>query len=123
MINILNIYISVLFKKLKRNTKFICKLLRFITSYFIIILFYSFNFNVKTIVISMFIPLIVWVITSVINIKVNRHYADDSIPVPQERFTDDAGDGEIRLRKDRLQELIMYIYILEEWFCNNGYMK
>lgn len=59
-----------------------------------------------------------------VGVCVLRHYLAFvkeryTIPVPQKRFTEDRGDGEVTIEYARLQELILYMDELEDWFEEN----
>lgn len=118
MIKAIQIYISLIIEKLLSISVHISNILRFITPY-IIILLLNFYDNINTI--AFFIPVAIWVVTSVFNIYLNRKGIGGRFPIPDERFTENVGDGEIRIKNDRLQELILYTNRLENWFRNNGY--
>lgn len=116
-------YLSNMLKKLKYSSKFVCKSLRFAIPYILSFTFCSFGINSITIIVAMVTPPLIWIATSVINIYFNRNYAGDDLPVPVERFTEYAGEGEIKAKRDRLEEMVMYVFVLEEWLHDNGYFK
>lgn len=44
------------------------------------------------------------------------------LPVPYRRFTDvDESNGQVNVDYDRIQEMILYMADLEDWFERNGY--
>lgn len=44
------------------------------------------------------------------------------LPVPYHRFTDvDENNGQVNVDYDRIQEMILYMADLEDWFERNGY--
>lgn len=54
---------------------------------------------------------------------VQQHYnLSIHIPLPSKRFTEEMEDGEVRIDKERLQELILYMADLEDYFKNNGFV-
>ena len=119
MVDAIKVYFSNIWSKLLSIAKYIIKSLRFITVYIILLLSYLYGFKP----LFLAIPIIVWVITSVLNIYLNKKNLGDNIPVPNERFTEDVGDGEITIRNDRIQELILYTNDLENWLKEKGYTK
>lgn len=44
----------------------------------------------------------------------------DEVPVPRERFTQTSNDGEVTVRVDRTQELILYVCDLENYLERKG---
>lgn len=117
MIKAIQIYLSLIRDRFLSLGKYIILSLRFITPYVILLLtqIYGFCF------IYLLLPLVVWVITSVFDIYLSNKGLGSRIPKPIERFTEDIGDGEIVIRNDRLQELILYTNDLENWLRANGY--
>lgn len=51
----------------------------------------------------------------------NRHY--DGLPVPRERFTHVDGNGFTEFTTDNIQDVLMYMTELEEFFVSKGIMK
>lgn len=43
-----------------------------------------------------------------------------TIPIPEKRFTEIDEDGEVSIRNDRVQELILYLADLEDWMQRKG---
>lgn len=66
------------------------------------------------------IPILVFAITSFIRAYANRIGKGQTLPTPNERFTEVDEDGEVSIRNDRLQELILYIADLEDWLERKG---
>jgi len=122
MIEAIKVYLSLLKERLLSMAKYICKSLRFVTPYLILLYLYRYGFTKNAIVVVTCIPLIVWVTTSVIDIYLNIKGYGSKFPVPDERFTENAGDGEIRVRNDRIQEMILYVYKVENWLIDKGFM-
>lgn len=100
-----------------RISKYILKALRIITALFvgIINMYYPSYYWLILIV-------IVWIITSILQVYLNQKNLGDSIPIPTKRFSEDVGDGEIRIENNRLEELILYVNELENYFVLNGFM-
>ena len=121
MIDAIKIYVSLVLEKLLSVAKYICKSLRFITPYILLLLVNVYGFTRTSLLIMLILPLFVWVITSVIDIYLNRKGLGSRFPIPDERFTEDVGDGEIRIANNKIQELILYTNKLENWFRDNGY--
>lgn len=121
MIKAIQIYISLVSEKLLSVAKYLSKSLRFITPYIILLIVKLYGFTKVVTLVALLFPLTIWVITSVVNIYLNRKNLGDRFPIPNERFTEDVGDGEIRITNNRLQELILYTNDLENWFRANGY--
>lgn len=121
MIKAIQIYVSLVSEKLLSVAKHLSKSLRFITPYIILFIVKLYGFTKVVTLVALLFPLAIWVITSVVNIYLNRKNLGDRMPIPNERFTEDVGDGEIRIANNRLQELILYTNDLENWFRANGY--
>ena len=51
----------------------------------------------------------------------NRHY--DGLPVPRERFTHVDNNGFTEFTTDNIQDVLMYMTELEEFFVSKGIMK
>lgn len=51
----------------------------------------------------------------------NRHY--DGLPVPRERFTHVDSNGFAEFTTDSIQDVLMYMTELEEFFVSKGIMK
>lgn len=117
MIKAIKIYFNLMFERFLHLGKYLISILRFITPYLLILLYIQFGFCPLLLV----IPVIVWVITSVYDIYLSNKGLGSKIPKPAERFTEDLGDGEIAVRNDRFQELILYVNDLENWLRANGY--
>ena len=47
----------------------------------------------------------------------------DSIPLPENRFTEVSNDGEVSIDKNRLQELLLYVADLEDYLERKGMLK
>ena len=71
---------------------------------------------------EVFLPVFVFFIIYFSRMFLNKIGKGSNIPTPTKRFTEDIGDGEIVIESDRLQELIIYLYDLEEWMSKNNMM-
>lgn len=118
MVKAIKTYISNILNGSLKIAKYVFKSLRFITPYFLLL-----TKDYLPLWLLLVIPVIVWVITSVANIYLNQKNLGDRIPVPEQRFTEDLGDGEIVVKNDRIQELILYTYDVEEWLKEKGYTR
>ena len=117
MVKAITIYLSLLKDRLLSLGKYIIHSLRFIIPYIILLFVYLYGFSIWVVI----LPVIVWVITSVFNIYLNQKNLGSNLPIPNERFTEDVGEGEIVIRNDRIQEMILYVNDLENWLRTNGY--
>lgn len=121
MVEAIKVYLSLLKERLLSIAKYICKSLRFVTPYFTLLYLYRYGFTTGAMIVTTLIPIMIWVTTSVIDIYLNIKGYGSKFPVPDERFTEDAGDGEIRVRNDRIQEMILYVYKVENWLIDKGF--
>lgn len=117
MVNAIKIYFSLLFDRFLHLGKYIISTLRFTTPY----IFLAINLYVGFTPLLLLFPPIIWSITSVFDIYLSSKGLGTKIPKPTERFTEDLGDGEIAVKNDRIQELILYTNELENWLRANGY--
>ena len=69
---------------------------------------------------EIFIPIIFCVITYYIRSYANKIGKGTTIPVPEKRFTEVDDDGEVSIRNNRIQELILYLADLEDWLERKG---
>lgn len=66
------------------------------------------------------IPPIIGVIIYFIRSFANKLGKGVTIPKPDKRFTEVDDDGEVNIRQDRIQELILYVAALEDWLERKG---
>lgn len=67
------------------------------------------------------IPIVVCVIVYYLKSLANKYGKGSYIPVPEKRFTEvDEESGEVNVRNDRVQELILYLANLEDWLERKG---
>lgn len=69
---------------------------------------------------ELFIPILFLIVVYIIRSFANKIGKGITIPVPSKRFTEVDEDGEVNIRHDRLQELILYIADLEDWLERKG---
>ena len=70
---------------------------------------------------ELFIPVVFCMITYVLRSYANKLGKGTTIPVPDKRFTEvDEESGEVNVRNDRVQELILYLADLEDWLERKG---
>lgn len=69
---------------------------------------------------ELFIPIIFCVIAYVLRSYANKIGKGTTIPVPKKRFTEVDDYGEVSITNDRIQELILYLADLEDWFERKG---
>lgn len=53
----------------------------------------------------------------------NRMGKGSTVPIPSKRFTQVDADGEVSIPTERVQELILYVGDLEDWFEKHGMIK
>lgn len=69
---------------------------------------------------EIFIPIFVGFIIYLIRSFANKIGKGVTIPKPDKRFTEVDDDGEVNIRQDRIQELILYVADLEDWLERKG---
>lgn len=69
---------------------------------------------------ELFIPIVFCVVTYYVRSYANKIGKGTTIPVPEKRFTEVDDDGEVSVRNSRIQELILYLADLEDWFERKG---
>lgn len=78
--------------------------------------------NGYTIGIEAIIPIVVGALSYYMRAYGNKIGKGNIVPVPNKRFTEVHEDGEVTIRSDRLQELVLYMADLEDWIEKKGYM-
>lgn len=69
------------------------------------------------------IPIIVVLVVYYMKEISNRCNKGTRIPIPHKRFTEvDLESGEVNVRQDRLQEMILYLADLEDWLERKGWL-
>lgn len=65
-------------------------------------------------------PLFVFIILFFIRSIANKIGKGITIPIPEKRFTEVDDDGEVSIENKRIQELLLYVADLEDWFEKKG---
>ena len=105
------------------NIKYLIKLIDISIPYiyaYISILLYK-DRNSLIIGYEVLIPIIAYIILSVLNSflnKINRGY---DIPIPRERFTILNDNGNVSVDNSSINDIILYLYDLEEYLKSKGY--
>lgn len=105
------------------NIKYLIKLIDISIPYiyaYISILLYK-DRNSFIIGYEVLIPIIAYIILSVLNSflnKINRGY---DIPIPRERFTILNDNGNVSVDNSSINDIILYLYDLEEYLKSKGY--
>lgn len=105
------------------NIKYLIKLIDISIPYiyaYISILLYRERNNL-IISYEVLIPIIAYIILSVLNSflnKINRGY---DIPLPRERFTILNDNGNVSIDNSSINDIILYLYDLEEYLKSKGY--
>ena len=69
------------------------------------------------------IPIIVVILVYYMRELSNKRNKGTHIPIPHKRFTEvDNDTGEVNIRQDRVQELILYVADLEDWLERKGWL-
>lgn len=79
--------------------------------------------NKATIGFEIAIPIVFAVLVHYIKAAANKMGKGVKVPIPDKRFTQVDDDGEVTIENDRLQELILYMADLEDWFERRGVYK
>ena len=69
---------------------------------------------------ELFIPIMFLIVVHIIRSFANKIGKGITVPTPAKRFTEVDDDGEVNIRNDRLQELILYTADLEDWLERKG---
>lgn len=72
---------------------------------------------------ELILPVLFFVLVFYLKSIANKIGKGITIPVPQKRFTQVDDDGEVSIENKRIQELILYLADLEDWFERKGYYK
>ena len=67
------------------------------------------------------IPIITYIILSVLNNFLNKINKGYDIPLPRERFTTLNDNGNISVDNSSINDIILYLYDLEEYLKSKGY--
>ena len=66
------------------------------------------------------LPLVFAVVVYYLRSIANRIGKGITVPIPDERFTEVDDDGEVSIKNDRIQELLLYTADLEDWLERKG---
>lgn len=69
---------------------------------------------------EIFFPICFCIIIYFVRSYANKIGKGITIPVPEKRFTEVDEDGEVSIENRRVQELILYLADLEDWFERKG---
>lgn len=73
--------------------------------------------------IELVLPIVIAVVVFYYKAIANRLGKGDRFPVPAEPFTEVHDDGEVTVRQDRLQEMILYVADVEDWLERHDRMQ
>lgn len=105
------------------NIKYLIKLIDISIPYiyaYISILLYRDRNNI-IIGYEVLIPIIAYIILSVLNNFLNKINKGYDIPLPRERFTTLNDNGNISVDNSSINDIILYLYDLEEYLKSKGY--
>ena len=68
---------------------------------------------------ELFIPILFCLVIFYIKSYANKIGKGSTVPIPNKRFTE-IDDDEVFINNNRLQELLLYMADLEDWFERNG---
>ena len=105
------------------NIKYLIKLIDISIPYiyaYISILLYR-DRNNLIIGYEVLIPIIAYIILSVLNSFLNKINKGYDIPLPRERFTTLNDNGNISVDNSSINDIILYLYDLEEYLKSKGY--
>ena len=105
------------------NIKYLIKLIDISIPYiyaYISILLYR-DRNSFIIGYEVLIPIIAYIILSVLNNFLNKINKGYDIPLPRERFTTLNDNGNISVDNSSINDIILYLYDLEEYLKSKGY--
>lgn len=105
------------------NIKYLVKLIDISIPYiyaYISILLYK-DRNSFIIGYEVLIPIIAYIILSVLNSFLNKINRGNDIPIPRERFTTLNDNGNVSVDNSSINDIILYLYDLEEYLKSKGY--
>lgn len=105
------------------NIKYLIKLIDISIPYiyaYISILLYK-DRNSFIIGYEVLIPIIAYIILSVLNNFLNKINKGYDIPLPRERFTTLNDNGNVSVDNSSINDIILYLYDLEEYLKSKGY--
>lgn len=68
------------------------------------------------------IPIVCWFLIACLKRIANKAGKGVTVPTPYKRFTEKSDDGEITIRMERSEELVLYVCELEDWLEKKGMM-
>lgn len=71
----------------------------------------------------LFLPMVVWFVTIVLDRISDKTGKGKEIPIPTERFTEEDEDGEVSIEQSRLQEMILYVNDVENYLQRKHYIE
>lgn len=86
-------------------------------------LMYLFGRYCPKITYLLFLPLIVWLVTNVLDRIAVKTIKGKQFPIPYERFTQEDDMGEVSIEQSRLQEMILYVNDVENYLQNKHYIE
>lgn len=105
------------------NIKYLIKLIDISIPYiyaYISILLYR-DRNSLIIGYEVLIPIVAYIILSVLNNFLNKINKGYDIPLPRERFTTLNDNGNVSVDNSSINDIILYLYDLEEYLKSKGY--
>ena len=105
------------------NIKYLIKLIDISIPYiyaYISILLYRERNNI-IIGYEVLIPIIAYIILSILNNFLNKINKGYDIPLPRERFTTLNDNGNVSVDNSSINDIILYLYDLEEYLKSKGY--
>lgn len=105
------------------NIKYLIKLIDISIPYiyaYISILLYR-DRNRLIIGYEVLIPIIAYIILSILNSFLNKINKGYDIPLPRERFTTLNDNGNVSVDNSSINDIILYLYDLEEYLKSKGY--
>ena len=73
--------------------------------------------------IEILVPVVILFVSSFIRKVANKCNKGDDIPLAGKLFTEDVGDGEITIKEEEIQEIILYLNDVENYLIRKGYYK
>lgn len=107
----------------------VIRLLKYISSIIVIItpyismytIYYCYNIRGRfAIGGEVFLPILLLSLSYIINKYANHLNVGNNVPVPIKRFTSDEGGDSISIENNRKEELILYVYELENYLESRG---
>lgn len=71
----------------------------------------------------LFLPMVVWFVTIVLDRISDKTGKGKEIPIPSKRFTEEDSDGEVSIEQSRLQEMILYVNDVENYLQRKHYIE